>query len=62
MLRRVMFVYLPLGHGLGPGQDKRGADLRTSAGYVGISGRRGAPSFGGLCGYICHLEWGPGKE
>ena len=26
------------------------------------SGRRGAPCFDGLCGYICHLEWGPGKE
>ena len=26
------------------------------------SGRRGAPCFDGLCGFICRLEWGPGKE
>ena len=26
------------------------------------SGRRGAPCFDGLCGYICHLEWRPGKK
>ena len=25
-------------------------------------GRRGAPSSDGLCRFICHLEWEPGKE
>ena len=45
MLRRVMWVYLPLG-------------VRA---WEGVAGR-GAPSSDGLCGYICRLEWGPGKE
>ena len=29
--------------------------------WSGVAGR-GAPSSDGLCGYICNLEWGPGKE
>ena len=45
---------------------------RALTGYVGLSaawsgglvrsGGRGASSSDGLCGFICRLEWGPGKE
>ena len=45
-------------------------ERRALTGYVGISAtwsgglvrNSGASSSDGLCGYICHLEWGPGKE
>ena len=70
MLRRVMWVYLPLG--VGSGKEWRCVERRALTGYVGLSAAwsgglvrssgRGAPSFDGLCGFICRLEWEPGKE
>ena len=46
-------------------------ERRALTGYVGLSAAwsrslvrrsRGEPSSDGLCGFICRLEWGPGKE